>query len=224
MEKNSKTQLFKVLELADPLKVGSDLKINGWFVGELEAGGKRLFYKDAAGVDWIFYPGDTCRLGNQEEKEQDVQLSDWTRFNTSLLPGQRVEITAEIYHELLDCLPPHVWNRETSYFEVGEPHHHEAGKAIHRACWIEFGKFFTGYPTMANRYELPGFKRNAEDYERTFQDGIDLVRFLVTFTDGSQRPYIMSRHERNAVRTCKNYEFVKLIGGEGYQVKKGGAL
>lgn len=151
-----------------------------------------------------------------------VNLSDWSRWNTELPKGQRVEINEEIYHELLGALPPRVWNRETSYFEVGEPHHYEEGRAIHRACWIEFGRYYTGYPTMANQYNLPGFKRNPELYERSFKDGLDLVRYLVTFNDGSQRPYIMSGNERNSLRACKYYDHVKLVGGEGHQELKGG--
>jgi hypothetical protein len=156
------------------------------------------------------------------QAQPSVNLSDWSRWNTELPKGQRVEINEEIYHELLGALPPRVWNQETSYFEVGEPHHHEEGRAIHRACWIEFGRYYTGYPTMANRYGLPAFKRNPALYERTFKDGFDLVRYRVLFTDDSQRDYIMTKNERSILSKCKNYQFIKLIGGEGYQKLKGG--
>ena len=75
----------------------------------------------------------------------EIELNDWTRWNTELTPGQKIEISECIYDDLLGCLPPHRY--EKNYFEVGEPHHHtNKGEAIYRACWIEDGKFYTGYP------------------------------------------------------------------------------
>lgn len=79
--------------------------------------------------------------------EQEIILNNWERFNKDLTEGQKVEISEHIYYHFLNCLPPRNWNGK--YFEVGEPHHHDnKGRAIHRACWIEDGKFFTGYPKM----------------------------------------------------------------------------
>jgi hypothetical protein len=73
-------------------------------------------------------------------------LNDWTKWNAQpLKEGQRIEISEHIYYELMNCLPPHV--HLCNYFEVGEPNHHDSqGKPVHRACWIEDGKYYTGYP------------------------------------------------------------------------------
>lgn len=227
MQQNEKTQLFQVLQLADTVKDGSDLKVKGWYLGQLDEQGHRIIYEDRAGCEWIFYVDDTCILGDPAEapaRLRETELNDWSRFNKDLNKGQRVEISEEIYHHFLGVLPPQNWGREASYFEVGEPHHHEGGKAIHRACWIEYGRFYTGYPCQANRYVLSGHKVDPANYERTFENS-DLVRYLVTFKDGSQRPYIMINAERVALKQHKNYKFIKLIGGEGYQkLREGAAL
>lgn len=77
--------------------------------------------------------------------EQEIFLNDWARWNKGLSEGQKVEINEATYMDQLGCLPPHKW--QGSYFEVGEPHHHDnKGRAIHRACWIEEGNYYTGYP------------------------------------------------------------------------------
>lgn len=80
------------------------------------------------------------------EINQEIELNDWTRWNKHpLLKGQKVEISENIYYDLLNCVPPR--RSRSNYFEVGEAEHHdEKGKAVHRACWIESGKYFTGYP------------------------------------------------------------------------------
>lgn len=78
------------------------------------------------------------------ELSREIMLNDWSRWNTELPKGQEVEISEAIYYHLLEALPPHKW--QGSYFEVGEPHHHENGRAIYRACWMNDGKYFTGYP------------------------------------------------------------------------------
>lgn len=76
---------------------------------------------------------------------EQVALEDWSRWNTELPEGQKVEISESIYYHLLNCLPPRNWHK--TYFEVGEAHHHtNEGRAIHRACWIENDKYYTGYP------------------------------------------------------------------------------
>ena len=81
----------------------------------------------------------------QDMINEEAILNDWSRFNTELKDGQKVQISENIYYDLLGCLPPKNWNG--NYFEVGEAHHHtNKGKAIHRACWIENGLYYTGYP------------------------------------------------------------------------------
>lgn len=82
----------------------------------------------------------------QSQLDEEITLNDWSRWNVQpLTEGQRIEISEAIYWHLLECLPPRKYNG--SYFEVGEPDHHDKnGKPIHRACWIENGKFYTGYP------------------------------------------------------------------------------
>lgn len=79
----------------------------------------------------------------ENEIKEEIELNNWKR---ELFEGQKVQISENIYYHLLNCLPPRNWQK--SYFEVGEPHHHKNGKAIHRACWIENGKYFTGYPKV----------------------------------------------------------------------------
>jgi hypothetical protein len=80
-----------------------------------------------------------------EEIQHELMLNDWSRWNTELPEGQKVEVSEFIYYSLLECLPPRIM--ESGYFEVGEPHSHDnKGRAIHRACWMEQGKYFTGYP------------------------------------------------------------------------------
>ena len=75
----------------------------------------------------------------------EIKLNDWSRWNKELPKGQKVEINENTYYDLLNCLPPHYC--QNSYFEVGEAHHHDnTGKAIYRACWVEDGKYYTGYP------------------------------------------------------------------------------
>lgn len=81
----------------------------------------------------------------QDMINEEAMLNDWSRFNQELPEGQKVQISEAVYYDLLSCMPPRNWNGD--YFEVGEPHHHNnEGKAIHRACWIENGLYYTGYP------------------------------------------------------------------------------
>jgi hypothetical protein len=81
----------------------------------------------------------------QQQIDNEIMLNDWSRWNESLKPGQIVEIGEAVYWSLLECLPPKLYNG--NYFEVGEPNHHDnKGRAVHRACWIDAGKYFTGYP------------------------------------------------------------------------------
>lgn len=81
----------------------------------------------------------------EQQISEEITLNDWARWNKELVPGQRVQVSEEIYYNLLGCVPPRIMQR--NYFEVGEANHHESnGKAIHRACWIENGLYYTGYP------------------------------------------------------------------------------
>lgn len=80
------------------------------------------------------------------EINHEILLNDWSRWNTELPKGQEVEISEYIFWELFGAVPPRNVQADTKYFECGECHHHEGGKAIHRACWIKDGKFYTGYP------------------------------------------------------------------------------
>jgi len=79
------------------------------------------------------------------EIKHEININDWARWNTELIKdSEPVEVGESVYYHMLECLPPRNW--KGSYFEVGEPHHHENGKAIHRAFWEDNGKFYTGYP------------------------------------------------------------------------------
>lgn len=84
-------------------------------------------------------------IGLDADIQHEITLNDWSRWNQSLPIGQKVEISDAIYYHLLECVPPR--RMDGSYFEVGEAHHHDTkGRAIYRACWMEGGKYFTGYP------------------------------------------------------------------------------
>lgn len=52
---------FKVLELLEPVKTGSKLKINGVYKGELISD-NRVLFEDTNYIEWIFYINDTCEL------------------------------------------------------------------------------------------------------------------------------------------------------------------
>lgn len=81
----------------------------------------------------------------EEEQAHEIELNDWSRCVGELTEGQKVEISEAIYYDLLSAVPP--INMRNNYFEVGEAHHHTIeGKPIHRACWVEDGKYYTGYP------------------------------------------------------------------------------
>lgn len=51
---------FKVLELVDVTKQGSDLEIGNIYIGQRR--GNSIYYRDRAGCDWIFYIDDTCEI------------------------------------------------------------------------------------------------------------------------------------------------------------------
>lgn len=96
-----------------------------------------------------------CSINNGAELTEiapecvrSADINDWSRWNQQdLNPGQKIEISEDIYDHLLNCLPPRNW--KGGYFEVGEADHHaNNGRAIHRACWKENGKYYTGYPQI----------------------------------------------------------------------------
>jgi hypothetical protein len=97
---------------------------------------------------WYFDPAIINQEVTEEQILHEITLNDWSRWNTELPKGQKVEISETIYWDLLGCVPPR--NQQGNYFEVGEVHHHEQCKPIYRACWIEENKFYTGYPKTNN--------------------------------------------------------------------------
>ena len=62
-------QKFKVTELVDTRMEGSGLEVGKVYTGTLMANGN-ISYTDRAGVDWIFYPNDTCELINEKGTEE----------------------------------------------------------------------------------------------------------------------------------------------------------
>lgn len=83
---------------------------------------------------------------------RSANINDWSRWNEqSLTHGQKIEISEDIYEQLMGCVPP--INCNGSYFEVGEADHHtNAGRAVYRACWKEEGKYYTGYPRIKKEW------------------------------------------------------------------------
>jgi hypothetical protein len=53
---------FKVKEVCDSRKQGSNVSVDAVLVGFTDKSGKRVYYRDAAYIDWIFYVGDTCEI------------------------------------------------------------------------------------------------------------------------------------------------------------------
>lgn len=93
---------------------------------------------------WYFTPDTKDTRVTLAEIEHEMILNDWSRWNTELKRGEPLEVSEIIYYHMLSALPPKNWNG--NYYEVGEPHHHENGKPIHRAFWQVGNKYFTGYP------------------------------------------------------------------------------
>ena len=56
---------FKVTEVCDIAKQGSEVAVGNILKGELEKGNHRIFYTDKANCQWIFYVGDTCEIVNE---------------------------------------------------------------------------------------------------------------------------------------------------------------
>lgn len=94
---------------------------------------------------WSFTPDCNDTEVSDEEIQHEIMLNDYTRWNNDLKPGDKYEISEATYYDQLGSVPPHY--HCGSYFEVGEPHHDdENGNTIYRACWMEDGKYYTGYP------------------------------------------------------------------------------
>ncbi len=53
---------FKITEVCDFRRQSSNVAVGAGLVGFTDKSGKRVYYKDAAYVDWIFYVGDTCEI------------------------------------------------------------------------------------------------------------------------------------------------------------------
>ena len=56
---------FKVTEVCDITKQGSEVAVGNILKGEIENGNRRIFYTDKANCQWIFYVGDTCEIVNE---------------------------------------------------------------------------------------------------------------------------------------------------------------
>jgi hypothetical protein len=54
--------LFKVLQITDTRKHGSELMVGNTYRGELDSSGTKVYYTDRADSKWIFYVGETCEL------------------------------------------------------------------------------------------------------------------------------------------------------------------
>lgn len=64
-------QLFKVTEVCDTRKQGSEIADGKILLGDLSPCSTKVFYKDGADTDWIFYIGDTCELITEFPKSQN---------------------------------------------------------------------------------------------------------------------------------------------------------
>lgn len=53
---------FIVMEMCDPAKQGSVVKIGKVLKGSLDASGRRIYFEDANEIEWVFFVGDTCEL------------------------------------------------------------------------------------------------------------------------------------------------------------------
>ena len=54
--------IFEIFAFNDSRKILCELEIGGTYRGELDESGQRVYYTDQAGVDWVFYVDDTCKL------------------------------------------------------------------------------------------------------------------------------------------------------------------
>jgi len=108
---------------------------------------KDKYYPDAVQLSEPIYIkcyGEECP--DDQIVLAEIELNDWSRWNTELPKGQNVEISENVFWQLFGAVPPRNVQSGAKYFECGEAHHHDNGKAIYRACWIKDGKFYTGYP------------------------------------------------------------------------------
>jgi len=57
---------FKVLQLVDSVKNGSELEVGNSYSGIMDS--NRIIYTDNVDCEWIFYVGDTCELCVKKDK------------------------------------------------------------------------------------------------------------------------------------------------------------
>ncbi|MBA4848986.1 hypothetical protein [Emticicia sp. BO119] len=53
---------FSVLKLDDARSHGSELELNGVYIGELDESKSLVYFTDKAEDEWFFYIGDSCEL------------------------------------------------------------------------------------------------------------------------------------------------------------------
>lgn len=98
----------------------------------------------------LYEPEIVMEYGTKEPSKEvmlhEISLNDDSRWKKELPKDQRVQIGEKVYNMLFEVMPPVNW--VGSYFEVGEPDHHENGKVIRRACWKEGRNYYTGHPEM----------------------------------------------------------------------------
>lgn len=56
---------FKVLEVCDTRKEGSQVEVGAVLRGQINNDNTKVFFTDRANCEWIFYIGDTCELVNE---------------------------------------------------------------------------------------------------------------------------------------------------------------
>lgn len=54
--------IFRVIEVCDIRKQGSQIEVGAILVGSADKSGKRVYFTDKADSQWIFYVGDTCMI------------------------------------------------------------------------------------------------------------------------------------------------------------------
>ena len=53
---------FEITHFEDSRKTLCELEVGDVYRGELDESGQRVYITDQAGVDWVFYVGDTCKI------------------------------------------------------------------------------------------------------------------------------------------------------------------
>lgn len=66
-----------------------------------------------------------------------------------------VQTSSEMYHEMLNVLPPRFW--QDTLFLVGEAHHdNQEGKTVYAGFVKKDGKFFARYLTVEQAQQIAG--------------------------------------------------------------------